>query len=198
MPKWNRKIRNILGTAGNFLSSFITAVVAMVALLFVVIKLLGWNMFSVDSPSMSPQYPVDTLVIVQNVEPEDIQVGDVITYVLNRDGVLVTHRVVGISKVNETFTTKGDANNSADASPVIWNNVVGKVLLGIPGLGKPIRFLTASENRPLVIAAIAALFVFSLVWDIIAKKNQKKRETAALPECEDGAAGPPTDSLREE
>ena len=52
------KAKNILSAAGNFISSFITAAAAIVAAIFVLIKLLGWNMFSVDSPSMAPLYPV--------------------------------------------------------------------------------------------------------------------------------------------
>ena len=167
------KAKNILSAAGNFISSFITAAAAIVAAIFVLIKLLGWNMFSVDSPSMAPLYPVGTLVIVQKAEPEEIEVGDVITYVLNEDGVLVTHRVIKINADNRTFITKGDANNTED-SPVLWDNMVGRVLLGITALGRPVRFLTAEENRPAVISVIAVIFVFSLVWDLIERRKNKK------------------------
>lgn len=110
----------------EFYFSFITAFIAVIAILFVIIKAMGWNLFSVDSGSMAPAYPVDSLVIVQDIEPEQIQVGDVITYVLNEDGVLVTHRVVQIDAANRKFITQGDANNTQDA-PVLWDNVVGKV-----------------------------------------------------------------------
>ena len=96
-----------------------------------------------------------------------------ITYVLNEDGVLVTHRVIKINADNRTFITKGDANNTED-SPVLWDNMVGRVLLGIPALGRPVRFLTAEENRPAVISVIAVIFVFSLVWDLIERRKNKK------------------------
>ncbi len=164
------KTKNILSTAGNFVSSFITAAVAITAAIFVIIKLLGWNMFSVDSPSMAPLYPVGTLVIVRDAEPEEIEAGDVITYVLNEDGVLVTHRVVKVNADNRTFITKGDANNTED-SPVLWENTVGKVVFGIPALGTPVRYITAKENRPAVIAVIAVIFVFSLAWDIFERRK---------------------------
>lgn len=194
MHKLSPKRKNSLKTIGNFLSAFITAIALIVAVIFVVVKLLGWSMFSIDSGSMSPQYPVNTVVIVQSIEPEEVRVGDVITYVLNEDGVLVTHRVAGIDSVNRTFATKGDANNSEDAIPVLWDNMVGKVCLGIPALGKPMRFLTAEENRPVVITVIAALFVFSFVWDMIERKNAKKRtfEAAASGNKEE-AVEPPAD-----
>lgn len=167
------KANNILTTVGNFITSFITAVVCMIAAALLLFKLLGWNVFSVDSSSMSPQYPVNTLVVVQTVRPEEIKNGDVITYVLNEDGVLVTHRVVAVDPQNRTFTTKGDANNSPDAAPVLWDNMVGRVLLGVPALGRPLRLLTAAENRPIVIAVIAVLFVSSLIWDVVARKKGK-------------------------
>lgn len=136
---------------------------------------------------MSPRYPVNTLVIVQTIEPEKIKTGDVITYVLNEDGVLVTHRVVGVDSSKRTFTTKGDANNSEDAAPVFWDNVVGKVFLGIPALGKPIRFLTAAENRPVVIAVIAALFICSFVWDMVTRKKKKRMSSLTVSGCMDRA-----------
>lgn len=155
----------------------------MVAIGMVIVNMLGWRMFSVDSASMSPQYPINSLVIVKPTDPTQIQVGDVITYVLNDDGILVTHRVTKIDAENRLFTTKGDANNSDDALLVSWDNVVGKVILGVLALGKPLRFLTAKENRTTVIAFILIIFLFSFVWDIYEKrkslKNTKKAENSS-------------------
>lgn len=176
MQGLNPKVKNVLSTIGNFLSTFITAVVAIVAFIFILIKLFGWNMFSIDSPSMSPKYPVDALVIVQKIDPSEIKVGDVITYVLNEDGVLVTHRVTQINESKQFFITKGDVNKSEDVTPVLWGNIVGKVFLCIPGLGKPLRVLTNEKNRIFVIIFIALMFTLSLVWDIIERKNKKNKE----------------------
>ncbi len=170
------KVKNLLKVTGDFLSTFATTMVAILAILFVIIKLLGWNMFSIDSPSMSPRYPVNTLVIVQKIEPEKIQPGDVITFVFNKEGMLVTHRVVSVNGTEKTFTTKGDANNSEDITPVQWENTIGKVVLGIPWLGRPMRVLTAKANRPFVIAGLAVLFVLSLIWDIITMKKSRKEK----------------------
>lgn len=178
-----KKILSILKTTGDFLSTFITTLIIMVAIGMVIVNMLGWRMFSVDSASMSPQYPINSLVIVKPTDPTQIQVGDVITYVLNDDGILVTHRVTKIDAENRLFTTKGDANNSDDALLVSWDNVVGKVILGVLALGKPLRFLTAKENRTTVIAFILIIFLFSFVWDIYEKrkslKNTKKTKNTS-------------------
>jgi len=155
----------------NFITTFITTIIIVFAVILILIKLLGWNMFSVDSASMSPQYQTDTLVIVQPADPDEIEVGDVITYVFNEDGVLVTHRVVDINKERKTFTTKGDANNSEDPIPVLWSNLVGKVTFSIPKLGKPLRFLTNPDNRYVVIGFIVMIFIVSLGWDILKRRK---------------------------
>ena len=187
MRELSPKAKNMLETVGNFIFSFITALVVIVAVAFVAVKLLGWNMFSIDSGSMEPLYPVDALVVVQDTSPEKIEVGDVITYVLNKDGVLVTHRVVGVDPSDRTFTTKGDANNSEDP-PVLWDNVVGKVLLGIPFIGKPMRYLTDIENRPIIIGVIVGLFVVSFVWDFAVRRRQKRCSPQPRQEESDSVA----------
>ncbi|MCD8249038.1 MAG: signal peptidase I [Lachnospiraceae bacterium] len=175
MAKEDSKVREVLSVAADFISTFITTIIVIVTVAIVIIRLMGWNMYSVDSYSMTPAYPINTLVIVKPIEPETIQVGDVVTYVLNEDGVLVTHRVTAIDRSNETFTTKGDANESEDASPVLWGNVVGKVVIGIRGLGSPLRTLTSEEHRPIVIGVIVGLLVLSFGWDIVSGQRKKRK-----------------------
>lgn len=173
MRKLNPRTKHMAETAGDFLSAFVTAVVVFMAAILVTVKLLGWNLFSVSSDSMSPQYPIYTLVLVRQAEPEEIKAGDVITYVFNEKGVLVTHRVTKNHAENQTFITKGDANNCEDA-PVRWENMVGKVVLGIPFLGGPLSFLTAEKHRSAVIAVCVGISAFSLAWDVLNEKSRKK------------------------
>ena len=47
-----------------------------------------------------------------------MQVGDAITFVLNEDLDVVTHRVISIDAENEHFYTQGDANDAPDGAPV--------------------------------------------------------------------------------
>ena len=133
-------------------------------------------MFSVDSSSMTPKLPVNSLITVQKIDPQEIKAGDIVTYILNSNNILVTHRVVEIDSAKQTFTTKGDANESNDSAPVNWGNVVGKVVFCVPGLGTPLRIITAEENRIAVISVIVGLFLLSLFWDILIKNKSKKEE----------------------
>lgn len=180
-------MQNKFSTVGNFISSFLTAVIVIIAVLAVLARVAGWNFYSVDSYSMSPSYPMNSLIIVQNIEPENIEVGDVITYVASEDGLLVTHRVTDIDTEQQTFTTKGDANEIEDASPILWGNVIGKVFLCIPALGRPLRYLTAEENRPIVIGLILAVLLLAVGWDILGRRLKKKKGEGEENEAEDKA-----------
>lgn len=160
----------------NFISTFFAAVAVIIAVVLIIVRVMGLQAFNVESGSMAPAYSVNTLVLVKEVDPAQIQEGDVITYVLNSDGVLVTHRVIDVDKDNQTFITKGDANNTQDPSPVLWGNMVGKVVFSLPKLGAPIQVLTAEENRTKVIIAIAAFGILSFSWDLIDKKISKLKK----------------------
>ena len=161
--------------AADFLSTFLTALIVMIAILLVGGRLIGIHLFNVESGSMTPVYPVNALVIVKETDPEKIEEGDVITYVMNEEGTLVTHRVISIDESQRAFTTKGDANNVEDAAPVLWGNLVGKVLFGVPGVGLVFARLTAAENRVLMIGIIVVLLLLSLIWDLTKKKPDRRK-----------------------
>ena len=182
-----QKMRRFLSAAGVFFSSFMATAIAILAVLLLMVKLLGFHLFTIESASMAPRYPVGTLIIVQNVRAEKISAGDVITYVFNEEGTLVTHRVIAADPLNRVFTTQGDANNCPDGLPVLWENVVGKVRFGIPGLGKALGFLTAGENRPFILCALAGLLGISTILEIREYQSRKKRSRRPL-EASGGAA----------
>ena len=81
-----QKMRRFLSAAGVFFSSFMATAIAILAVLLLMGKLLGFHLFTIESASMAPRYPVGTLIIVQNVRAEKISAGDVITYVFNEEG----------------------------------------------------------------------------------------------------------------
>lgn len=176
----NPKIKATLSSIGSFLSTFLITLVAIVAIALVLIKLLGWSVFSIDSYSMSPKYPLNSLIVVQTADPATITSGDVITFSINEEGTLVTHRVVSVDAQHKTFTTKGDANSDNDPAPVMWANVVGKVFLGIPFIGAPLRVITAPQNRVIVIAVIASMFLLSVVWEVLSAKRKRKQQQAYI------------------
>jgi signal peptidase len=95
---------------------------------------LGVRPSLISGNSMNPMlYPGD-VVITRVISPEQIQVGDVIRF--HRDGIDVVHRVKEMQTNGSTpvFITRGD-NNNVDDSPVMAEQLEGKVVLTIPKVG---------------------------------------------------------------
>lgn len=128
------------------------------------------------SGSMEPVYPVGSLLYVNENQTDTVAVGDVITFYIDED-TLVTHRVVKVDQENQTYTTKGDANDAEDASPVAFSNVLGKPLLGIPRLGYFADWLSSKSGKILYITGIVAAAMLIWIGDILwSDKKEKKVE----------------------
>ena len=129
-----------------------------------------FGLYTVISPSMTPNINVYDVVFVQKEEEKDLKVDDVITFYSTNaffGNTPITHRIVEILDVPNTGTmyrVKGDANESADYEKVIPSNIIGKVLFKIPKLGK-VQFFLASKKGWLLAIIIPAAVI--LVYDII-------------------------------
>lgn len=125
-----------------------------------------FSLYTIISPSMKPNINVyDTIIDVRVDDINEIKVGDVITFISTSSlyqGLTVTHRVIDI--VNKDgkiqLKTKGDGNTTPDSAFVNENNILGKVVLRIPQLGR-IQFFLADEKGWLLIIVIPALIVLS-------------------------------------
>lgn len=127
-----------------------------------------FGLYTIVSGSMEPKIKVYDVVVAKDVKDlSSIKVGDIITFISTWDlslGKTVTHRVVSISKSlsgDYQFTTKGDANNSADGAIVTQENLIGKVILRLPALGR-VQFLLATKAGWLIIVFIPAIIIILL------------------------------------
>ena len=154
-------------------------------------RLIGFKCFNIISPSMEPQYAVGDLIYVKEVDPTTIKEGDVITFIVNENLVVGTHRVVRVDAANQHFYTKGDANDIEDREPVHFKNVIGVPKFSIPMLGYVSDFVQNPPGMYITIAAGAVLILAVFLPDMIGKK--KKEE-----ENEDTAEQADTDAVAEE
>jgi len=69
---------------------------------------VGLTPFAVLSGSMEPTYHVGSLIYVQDIAPQDVEIGTPITFVVNEDLLVATHRVVDISVVETRTETMLD------------------------------------------------------------------------------------------
>ena len=85
-------------------------------------------MFSVASSSMAPDYQVGDVLIVKITEPDDIKVGDSVTYygkVGSFANKVITHQVIKIENDvdgNRVFHTKGISNLVED--PLVYEDQI--------------------------------------------------------------------------
>lgn len=151
------------------LTVVLAAVILLVLALIVVPRATGGVPLTVLSGSMRPTVPEGSVVIVRDVEPDDLRIGDVITYqIRSGDPTLVTHRIVGITVGGDgpTFRTRGDANDAVDPNPVVAEQVKGKVWYHVPFVGRLTGRLDGSQ-RGLAVRLVATALVAWSAWLII-------------------------------
>ena len=159
----------------DVISGIVVTGVLIMAVLLMGARIVGLQVFNVISGSMEPQYSVGDLIYVKSAQPDDIQVNDVITFVLNEDLDVATHRVVQIDQENECFITKGDQNDPLDP-PVHFKNLIGKPVFSIPLLGYVSHFIQTPPGNYITIGAMALLVAAVFLPDLL-KKKEKKEET---------------------
>ena len=157
--------RGLLYYIGLGLSAGLLAFLAVIGALVVLIPALtGSTPMTILTGSMQPTYPPGTLIIVQPVAPEDIVIGDPITYQIESGKPeVVTHRVVAIAATGTevTFITKGDNNAVADATPVRPEQVRGTVWYAVPYIGY-VNTIVNGDNRSWIVPLSAiALFAYA-------------------------------------
>lgn len=160
----------------SILSTILVVMLVFCAIFLMGTRLMGYRVFNVISGSMEPAYSVGDLIYVKDVEPETIQPGTPITFVLNEDLVVATHRVVEVDAENRRFYTKGDANEVADAAPVHFNNVIGVPVFSIPLLGYVSSFIQNPPGMYIAIGVGVVLIVAVFLPDMVGKKKEKEEE----------------------
>jgi signal peptidase I len=138
----------------------------------------GWlQSLVVVSGSMVPTYEVGDGIISRRVPASSLGVGDVVS-VFTRDGVLVTHRVVGIDDgpdgEERTLILRGDNNPVDDPEPYVVADALVPVVR-IPGARDAIEVLRRPTVGIPVVVAACALVGFALM------PSGKKRAEAEGP-----------------
>ena len=189
---WRRKSVSIL--------TWVALVGALVlAGLMVVPTLLGYERYVIVSGSMVPTIPVGSVVYDEVVPVDDIETGDIITFVPPPEYDIddpVTHRVVRISVAGENsshpgariFQTKGDANEDVDA----WQMVLdgpdqARYARHIPYVGYVYMALQVRWVQVLVIVIPAIALVFYIVVTLWRASGEGVREDASASRRRPGA-----------
>ena len=158
-------------------STIMVGIIFVFAIFLVGMRLFGFELYTVMSGSMEPEYHVGSLIYVKRVDVSTLNQGDVITFVADKDNTVITHRIADIKYDNGElkFRTKGDANDVEDAALVHNKNVLGTPVFQIPLLG----YLAFYIQRPpgIYIALVAGTLLLAAV--IAPTFNKGKEKTAS-------------------
>lgn len=130
-----------------------------------------FSLYNIATGSMEPNIKVDDVIVNIRVKsPESIKVGDVITFNSTSSiskGLTVTHRVINIIKNDDgtyEYVTKGDFNPSADSATAKYEDVIGKVAIKLPAVGK-IQGFIATKMGWFIVVLLPALGV--IIYDVM-------------------------------
>ena len=156
----------------SIITTVIVVAVVLLAILLVGVRLVGLQPYAVISPSMTPAYPVGTMLYVKKVDPLAVSVGDPITFRMSGSSTVVTHRVTAIDRENGSFTTKGDANDMEDGAPVDFGDLIGKPVFSIKYLGYVSQYISSPPGTYVSIGVCVLILIMFLVPDFIKKKEK--------------------------
>ena len=191
-------MNNTLKKIWNIVSTALVVLMVLCAVFLMGSRLLGYQCYNVISPSMEPEYMVGDLLYVKDVDPTTIKEGDVITFIVNEDLVVGTHRVVRVDAENQRFYTKGDANDIEDQNPVHFNNVIGVPQFSIPKLGYVSDFVQNPPGMYITIGIGVILILAVFLPDMIGKKKEEEDTETAAAKTEINAANEENERLKAE
>jgi signal peptidase I len=175
--RWRVAARSV----GVGLGYGVLGVVLLVAAVTILVpRFAGAVPLTVLSGSMEPTLPVGSLVVVRPVDPADVRIGDVITYLPNpEDPTAITHRVTGITHRTDggvTFTTQGDANDAPDL-PVQDFQVRARVWYVVHHLGHVNSAVNVEDRHVGVVLVAGGFFVWAAsLW----YRSGRSRRAAAV------------------
>ena len=192
-------MNNTLQKIWIIVSTALVVIMVLCAVFLMGSRVMGYQCFTVISGSMEPKYSVGDLIYVKKVDANTIKVGDDITFILNEDLVVATHRVVRIDAENQRLYTKGLANEIEDSDPVHFNNVIGVPQFSIPKLGYVSDFVQNPPGMYITIGVGIILILAVFLPDMIGKKkNEDEDKEVAAVQTEIDATAEENERLKAE
>ena len=124
----------------SIISTVVVIAVVILAVALVGVRVFGLTPMTVLSGSMEPAYHVGSLIYVKDIAPDKIEIGMPITFVLNEDLLVATHRVVNV----ERYDTKIQEVLDADGNPLLDEE--GKTLTEEVPLDEPSYYFTTKGD----------------------------------------------------
>ena len=143
------------------------------------VSFFNYRLFTVASGSMAPQFNVGDVLIAKETAPEDIKVGDSLTYLGNSGtftGKVVTHEVTRIEKTTSgeyIFHTKGKANLIED--PPVYQKQVYGVIVWNPKILSFIYKIVGTQYGLFIFVILPIFYIIGSEMLTAMIENEEKR-----------------------
>ena len=158
--------------------SFVVILLVLIVYIPITIpNLLKYEVYSVVSGSMEPTINVGSIIYTKAVNPNSLDVGDIVVFQMNDANMPIAHRVVQNKVETQQLITKGDANEDEDLRPIEYNEVKGKVEFHIPFYG---YFADAASTFEGKIAAVIFLLcgvLLGILSNQIYQSSEKSKDS---------------------
>lgn len=138
---------------------------------------MSYSMLNVISGSMHDTLDIGDMIIIK--QTKEIEEQDIVTFI--DENSVVTHRIIKIEEINgiKSYTTKGDNNNTEDKKKITTDQIQGKVVFHIRGLGKATSYLQKPQgllilvSLPILAMCITKFFEIRFANKRMIRKQQR-------------------------
>ena len=166
-----KKTVTLISNGLLFLALFVLIVVGLLP------SQIGFSFHSIISGSMEPALKTGSVIGLKSANADEIVMDDVICFETDDKSAPVCHRVVGqvIQDGIPYFQTKGDAVDEMDDWLVKPENILGKVVFHLPGMGYFSAFLKTLPGFAVFIALPALVIILIEFKDFMFPKRARVR-----------------------
>lgn len=180
-----RKFKKISGIIGTIL---IVVLIAVVIVMFdarmsgEAPSIFGYQIYRVSSESMEPELMVGDVILAKEVDPQEIQKGDIVTYKGEKgtfDGKLITHKVIEDPEyVNGeyVFQTAGIYEGALPDPEWGEDQLLGRYVKKLPFIDKIYNFFVTPYGLIAFILVIMVLFGYEMIALILSYKDEDEYE----------------------
>jgi signal peptidase len=183
-----RPRRSIAARVGSGLVNLLVVAVTLAGVGYLAPSLFGYERYVITGGSMSGTFEKGSIAFEKPTPVEDLEVGDVITYLPPADsGVtnLVTHRIIKDTILDtgvRQLQTQGDANPDPDPWKFsLSGDTQPAVTATVPHAGWIFIALADRETRMLAIGIPAALIALASLLELARAIGGGRRETTSRP-----------------
>lgn len=143
-------------------------------------SIFGYRLFTMDNNEMAPKYKYNDIVVVKEYNPDELKVGNDISYLgdcCGQGGMIINHRIIKIDKESNKIITKG-INSSLEDPEIKYKQVIGKVIGILPGINFLHHILKNQIGFFIVVFLPLMITIIVLIIETIKdiKKGKQEKE----------------------